>query len=169
MEQQQRYGHRHFHSLEAASSRPVMFVLGAAVLLGFLTGCQTPTASGPRVIEKTVERYAPMRQGRVDIAVFTDKALRQLYGDRTKVVVRSSGKRRTDSEVLEAWVELHNRSRHPLQVEARTSFYGEGQEPMEGPTAWHRVFLPPNSIGMYREFATKRSTAYYYIEIRQGR
>ena len=169
MEQQQRYGHRRLRSPEAAYSRPVIFLLGAAVLLGFLTGCQTPTASGSRVIEKTMERYAPMRQGRVDIAVFTDKVLRQLYGDTTKIVVRSSGKRRTDSGVLEAWVELRNRSRHPLQVEARTSFYGEGQEPMEGPTAWQRVFLPPNSVGMYREFATKHGAAYYYIEIREGR
>ena len=87
-----------------------------------------------------------------------------------KLAVESTNARRSPTGTVEVWTVLRNRTDYPLQIEGRTQFFDSDQAPVEGPTAWHRIYLPPNSIGTYREFSTKvMEIGYYYIEIREGR
>ena len=88
----------------------------------------------------------------------------------SKIAVESTTAKRTPTGTLEAIAVLRNRTDHPLQIEGRTQFFDETQIPVEGPTAWQRVYLEPNAVAAYREMSTKTGEiAYYYIEIREGR
>ena len=53
------------------------------------------------------------------------------------------------------WAVLRNRTDYPLQIEGRSQFFDADQVPIEEPSAWKRVHLPPNAVGTYRESSTK--------------
>ncbi len=86
-----------------------------------------------------------------------------------KVTVENHGSGRSPTGTLDVFAVLRNRTVHPLQVECRVSFFNEQEIPVEGPTAWQRIFLNENGIGSCKQFSTQLNTSYYYIEIREGR
>lgn len=86
-----------------------------------------------------------------------------------KIALESTGARRSQTGTIEAWALLRNRTNKPLHIEGRVQFFDKSQAPLEGPTAWQRIILPPNSISAYREFSTDAlNVSFYYIEIREG-
>lgn len=92
------------------------------------------------------------------------------YGKVGKIAVESTGTRRSQTGTIEAWALLRNRTDYMLQVEGRVQFFDAAKAPVEGPTAWQRVILPPNSVSTFKEFSTNvMDIGYYYIEIREGR
>lgn len=87
-----------------------------------------------------------------------------------KIAVEATNARRTPTNTVEAWAIFRNRTDFPLQLEARVSFFDETQAPLEGPSAWQRVFLPPNGSAEYRESSVDSTrVAHYRIEVREGR
>jgi hypothetical protein len=89
---------------------------------------------------------------------------------RSKIAVESTNSRRTETGTLEAWAILRNRTDHDLQLEGRTQFFDADKAPAENPTAWQRIFLPPQSVATYKDSSTKiDGIGYYYVEIREGR
>ncbi len=87
-----------------------------------------------------------------------------------KVFVEATNSRRTPTNTLEVWALFRNRTDYPLQLQCRASFYDATQAPVEGPTAWQRVMLPPNGTGHYKNvFSTIVDVGYYNIEVREGR
>jgi hypothetical protein len=86
-----------------------------------------------------------------------------------KILVEGTNSRRTATNTLEVWALFRNRTDYPLQIEARASFFDASQAPLEGPTAWQRVVLPPNANGHYKEFSTRVNIGFYTIEVREGR
>jgi hypothetical protein len=92
------------------------------------------------------------------------------YGHASKVAVESSGGRRTATGTVEVWALLRNRSNFPLQLEGNVQFFDKSGAPVEGPTAWQRINLSPNSVASYKEFSTSDQEGLkYYIQIREGR
>lgn len=130
--------------------------------------------------------YARIRMNTVNII---DKSLQNWGGDETspspefitgkdpaeankqaKIAIENTNSRRTPTGTLEVMVVVRNRTDFPLQIEGRTQFFDENEFPSDGPTAWRRIFLPPNGVGSYREFSSKaRGINYYYVELRAGR
>ena len=89
---------------------------------------------------------------------------------KSKIAVESTDAKRTPTGTLEVWTVLRNRTDSPLQIEGRTTFFDAGKAPVEKPSAWQRVMLPPQSVATYRDYSTKTDdVSYYYIEIREGR
>jgi hypothetical protein len=86
-----------------------------------------------------------------------------------KVTVESTNARRTPTNTLESWAILRNRTDYPLQLEARASFYDVHQAPLEGPTAWQRLYLPPNATAHFKTSSTRTDVGYYQIEVKEGR
>lgn len=86
-----------------------------------------------------------------------------------KIFVEGTGTSRTATNTLAVWSVFRNRTDYPLQLEVRTTFYDHGQAPLEGPTAWQRLILPPNSAMHYKEYSTRVDVGYYHIEAREGR
>ena len=87
-----------------------------------------------------------------------------------KVFVEATNSRRTPTNTLEVWALFRNRTDYPLQLQCRASFYDATQAPVEGPTAWQRLMLPPNGTAHYKNvFSTIVDVGFYNIEVREGR
>lgn len=127
---------------------------------------------GPGVRIRHID--APQAQIRWNSVAIIDDSLENWHGreweKKGKIAVEATNARRTPTGTVEVWATLRNRTDFPLQIEGRTQFFDSGKAPVEGPTAWQRVFLPPNAVAAYKETSTKvMEIGYYYIEIREGR
>jgi uncharacterized protein YcfL len=87
-----------------------------------------------------------------------------------KVKAQTTNAKRSPTGTVEAWAVLKNLTNEQIMVEGRVWFFDQDEQPVEGPTAWKRLFIPPNSMATYRELSTKvMEIGYYYIEVREGR
>jgi len=160
----------------------------AACLLGMTVwGCSLNVPEGPAPGVRVRDPRAPQAGIRYNTVAIIDKSLENWDGrvfdpsfieylwpqqphKRSKIAVESTNSRRTPTGTLEAWAILRNRTDYALQIEGRIHFFDADRVPVEPPTAWQRVYLPPQSVDTYKECSTKSSeVTYYYIEIREGR
>jgi len=155
-----------------SEAQSILFlVAGLAVCVGCTrTIVREGAAPGLRV---RGER-APYAQVRMNTVNILDDSLQDWQGDekdrRGKIAVESTNSRRTETGTVEVWAILRNRTDHPLQLEGRVQFFDQTQAPVEGPTAWQRIYLPPNAVATYTEISTRvMDVGNYYIEIREGR
>lgn len=140
------------------ASRMPLALLVAAVL----PACRTDVV--PEGAVQGVNVPHPAAQMKLDNVGFLDP------GFVHKIAVERQGTRRTDTGTLEVWILLRNRTDYPHQVEGRTQFFDADTVPVEGPSAWKRVMLPPNGTQTYRELSTRAGdVAHYYVEMREGR
>ncbi len=87
-----------------------------------------------------------------------------------KVLVQTTGARRTEADTVEVMSRLVNCTDFPLQVEGRTHFLTAQQAPTESVSAWRRVFLPARAMGVYTELsASTTQVSSFIIEVREGR
>lgn len=150
------------------------YCLTTALLALLLAGCTTVIKEGAAPGVRVQDSRAPEAGIRFNTVNIIDDGLQQWQGKKaerwSKITVESTNSRRTPTGTLEAWGVLRNRTDHPLQIEGRTTFFDQYEVPVEKPTAWQRVILPPNGVAAYREFSTRQDeVAFYYIEIREGR
>lgn len=119
-----------------------------------------PLPGGPALTALTRGAMSPIPLNSVQIV---DKNIRR------KVLVQGLFARRTGTDTLEIIARIANCSDYPLQVEGRTSFQDGLQIPTEPVSAWQRVFLPPRSLGTYREVSTNNSDVKtFLVELREG-
>lgn len=163
-------------------------LIGSCLLAVAVAGCTvTDVREGAGGGVRVDDPRAPQAGIRYNTVVIIDKSLENWDGKvfdpefvgyfwpqekhkRSKIAVESTDSRRTPTGTLEVWAVLRNRTDFPLQIEGRTQFFDAAKAPAEGPTAWQRVYLPPQSVATYRELSTKvNEINYYYVEIREGR
>jgi len=156
-------------------------LLISVLALGFVgAGCSTIT-EGPGPAVRVDDPRAPRATLAYNSVVFVDKSLSRTLkqyeifgwtlgpGQVSKIAVEAQGARRTGTGTLEVFATFRNRSDFPLQLEGRVQFFDADKVPIEGPTVWQRVHLPPNGVGAYKEMSTRVDAAYYYTEVREGR
>jgi hypothetical protein len=141
-----------------------LFGIGAVALaLGACT-----VNEGPRPGMRVDDARAPHATVQYDRVVILDQSLQSARGG--KLAIESQGARRTATGTLEVYAVIRNRTDYPLQVEGRVQFFDPDKVPVEGPSAWQRVYLSPNSVQTFRETSTRvHDIAHYYVEIREGR
>lgn len=133
----------------------------AVAVLALAAGC-----TRTRITEGT---HPPVRIDGADTGVrynnvsLTDDSLQG------KIAVQATNWSRTATGNAQVWAQLRNRTDFALQVEARTQFFDASKAPLGKPSAWQRVILSPNTITTYRENSTRPDTAFYYVEVREGR
>lgn len=87
-----------------------------------------------------------------------------------KISIEGNGARRTPTDTVEVWTQIRNHTGYPLQIEWRVQFFDQNKAPVEGPTAWQRVQLPPQALSVCRQSSLgTENLNHYYIEIREGR
>lgn len=148
--------------------------LSLPAILLLLTACDTLTVKeGPAPGVRVRDERAPYATVRMNTVNVLDKSLQDWQvgmPKKGKLAVEATDSRRSETGTLEVWAVLRNRTDYPLQLEGSVQFFDENQAPVEGPTQWHRIYLPPQAVTSYREVSTKvHEPAYYYIEIREGR
>lgn len=140
-------------------------VLVAATGLA-VTACAVDEGASPGM--RVDDARAPYATVQYDRVVILDDALQNRRGG--KIAIENQGARRSPTGTVEAFAVIRNRTDYPQQIEARVQFFDADKVPVEGPTAWQRVYLDPNSVGSYREASTRvHDVAHYLIEIREGR
>lgn len=137
----------------------------AVSVLAF-SACAIDEGASPGI--RVDDSRAPNATIHFDRVVILDDALQSSRGG--KIAIESQGARRTPTGTVEAFAVIRNRTDYPQQIEARVQFFDADKVPVEGPTAWHRVYLEANSVGSYREASTRvHDVAHFLIEIREGR
>ena len=154
-------------------------VLMAGLAVIAFTACRNIYSEGAAPGVRVRSDDAPYARIQMNTVAIVDDSLqtveRKIFTGRKpvvtgKIAVEASNARRTPTGTLEVWATLRNRTDYDLQVEGRATFFDAQEVPVEGPTAWQRVYLSASSVGAYKEMSTRISdVAYYYIEIREGR
>lgn len=135
-----------------------------------LTGCMQNNylKEGPAPGVNVNSPNAPYARLNLNTAVILDRSLQNENSG--KLAIESTNSRRTATDTLEAFAVIRNRTNYPQVIEGRVQFFDAAGVPIEGPSAWKRVFLDPNAISAYREFSVRTAdVAAYYIEIREAR
>ena len=158
-------------------TRRIIFLLSCLLVVG----CNSYVTEGPGPAVRVDDPKAPYATIRYNSVVFLDKSLsrsleqNEIFGWQigpkqiAKIAVETQGGRRTPQGTLEVFATFRNRTDFPLQLEGRVQFFDTDKVPIEGPSAWQRIYLPPNGVAAYTEKSVKTNAVYYYIEIRGGR
>ncbi len=141
------------------------FAVVAVSALAF-TACAVDEGASPGI--RVDDSRAPNATVQYDRVVILDDSLQNRRGG--KIAIESQGARRTPTGTVEGFAVIRNRTDYPLQIEARIQFFDADKVPVEGPTAWQRVYLEANSVNSYREASTRvHDVAHFLIEVREGR
>ncbi|MBT3551532.1 MAG: hypothetical protein HOO19_18135 [Rhodospirillaceae bacterium] len=150
----------------------------AAIAAGALGACQTVVepnpvcdftkvqeardnpSSGPVLVSLVPGAHTDMPLNTVNI---TDVAVTN------KILLQATNAQRTETGNVRVWARMVNCTDFALQLEGRTHFLNAGQAPVEGVTAWKRVFMSPRSIGTFTDLSiAAKDVETYLIEIREG-
>ncbi|MES2886119.1 MAG: hypothetical protein V4709_15035 [Pseudomonadota bacterium] len=143
-----------------------LIVLAASLLTACVQTQERINEGAAGGIRITDER-APNARLNLDTVAILDKSLQN---DRSgKLAIEASGARRTATNTLEVYATIRNRTDFPLVIEGRVQFFDSQKVPVEGPSAWQKVFLDPNGITAYKGLSTQIDVAHYYVELREAR
>ncbi len=142
------------------------FVLAQAALLA---GCaHEPFTEGAQVARRVDDAMAPDARIQYDQVVILDRSLQGTKAG--KIAVESQGARRNPTGTLRVIAQLRNRTEFRQAIEARVSFYDAGYAPIDRTSAWNRIFLDGNGVGVFEESSTLTSqVAHYLVELREAR
>jgi len=151
----------------------VAVMVGVACLLG---ACQTKFDEGAVVGQRVDDALAPNAMIHYDQVVILDKYLQSekhvmtLGFEKTektgRIAVESQGVRRNSTGTVHVTAQLRNRTDSELKVQARVSFFDAGYSPIDEPSGWQLIVMPPNAIGKYEENSLVTDVAHYIVEIR---
>lgn len=149
-------------------------LLSAVAASALLTGCQQTSYEGAMPAQQINRADAPNATIHLNTVVILDRELQDVPGPISrragKITVERHGGVRLPTGAMEVYATIRNRTDFPQQLELRTQFFGSQQEPVEGPSAWQRVMLPPLGISTYKSSSMAfNNVDYYYVEVREGR
>lgn len=146
---------------------PLLLPIAVAALLA---GCQTPEPlpEGAKVARRVDDAMAPDARIHYDQVVILDRSLQGVKAG--KIAVESQGARRNPTGTLRVIAQLRNRTDYTQAIEARVSFYDAGYVPIDRSSAWNRIILDANGVGVFEESSTLTSqVAHYLVEVREAR
>lgn len=113
---------------------------------------------------------APDARIHLNQVVILDRSLQDTGRRGGKIAVERHGATRTNRGALEPYATFRNRTDYTQQLECRVQFFGSQEEPVEGPSAWQRIIIPPLGVATYKETSlASNNVDYYYVEVREGR
>jgi hypothetical protein len=128
-----------------------------------LAGCQFQEGAMPG--QRVDDRMAPNARIHYDQVVILDRYLQS--DQQGRIAVESQGARRNPTGTVRVIAQLRNRTEGELKVQARVSFFDAGYAPIDQPSAWQLVVMPPNGIGKYEENSLDaEQVAHYLVEIK---
>ncbi len=146
--------------------KTALIALGAALVMA---GCANPPfTEGAKVARRVDDQSAPDARMQYDQVVILDRSLQSDKAGR--IAVESQGARRNPTGTLRVIAQLRNRTDFRQAIEARVSFYDSGYAPIDRTSAWNRIILDGNSVGVFEESSTLTGqVAHYLVEIREAR
>jgi uncharacterized protein YcfL len=117
-------------------------------------------------VVQTVESDIPL-----NTVEFLDEDIRPdqgLFGGDDPITISAASARRLSTGTMQVNIHFKNNTERPMAIQCRSTFFDEQKIPIEGPTAWQRVFLSAKSLGKYTENSTRTEAAYFHVEVRGG-
>lgn len=88
---------------------------------------------------------------------------------RRRIAFERVGIRPTATGTKEVWAMIRNETDHDIPLEGRVTWFDSYEGPIEGPSAWVKLYLNANSVNTFRSLSTHPDALYYMIDIREGR
>lgn len=135
-------------------------------------GCASYEGAMPG--ERISSGLAPHATIMLNQVVFLDRDLQAAPSEfgqpgASKIAVERQGAVALPGGGMQVYATFRNRTNFSQQLECRVQFFGEQQEPVEGPSSWQRVILPPLGVETFKlESLTREHLAFYYVEVREG-
>ena len=85
----------------------------------------------------------------------------------TKLAVEGAGQSVVQTGAREVWVTLRNLTDYPQNVEIRVTWYDAAERPVDGPTAWKRIFIPSNGAETFTSPSVHSASNAFYVEVRE--
>ncbi len=145
----------------------------ALVALGIVctSACSTAAPDITRPHQQTAVATEKPRYNTVNII---DDALQTTQERRngsthisTKLVVEGYGSTPTATGGREVWAVLRNLTDFQQNLEARVTWYDENERPVDGPSAWTRIFVTANGAETFRSLSVTPGATAFYVEIRE--
>lgn len=141
-------------------------LLTGCSLLG-IAACQT---AAPTAGHADFATPLAMNSVRVlDQSLISEKATLLGTSTLTKIAIEREGLAMTPTGKPLVWVMMRNQTDHPLQLEGRVTWFDSNEMPVDGPTGWKRLMLPPNALATFKESSVVAGSAYYQVDVREGR
>ena len=140
--------------------------------LCWLAGCANYEGAMPG--QRIQSASAPHATVLMDQVVFLDRDLQAVpdslgRSGAGKIAVEGFGATRLPSGGLRVFATFRNRTHFEQQLECRVQFFGESREPVEGPSSWQRVILPPLGVENFKlESLSTDHLAHFYVEVREA-
>lgn len=147
------------------------------ILAGGLAAlCASACAAAPDITRPHQQTAFATERPQLNTVNIIDGALQSTRENRngtthvsTKLAVEGSGSAPTAAGGREVWVSLRNLTDFPQNVETRVTWYDAAERPVDGPSAWDRLFLTANGGETFSSFSVKPSAVSFYVEIRELR
>lgn len=143
-------------------------LLGSALAAAFLglAACATDTAPEGGVRIDGQNQVSPA----LNSVRVIDKSLAAYIGPGARVDsaldVEGTYVATTPTGFKKVTVQLRNKSKVALPLEARTSWFDAAGVPTDAAQSWTRLFLQPQSMVTYEQSSAKLNSAQYYVEVR---
>ncbi|MGE3301941.1 MAG: hypothetical protein AB7M12_02380 [Hyphomonadaceae bacterium] len=118
-----------------------------------------PEVAGPALAGATPGTVVPMPLNTVNIV---SKSIRN------KIIVQNVSATRGATGTVLVTVQLLNCTDHPLQVQSRAQFFGDGGVVTEQASAWKRSFLSPRSLTGFTTSSLGASAKSFLVEVQEG-
>lgn len=147
-------------------SKIALLLLGALLLSG--AACQEKRYyEGAQQGVRIDDSRAPDATMRMDTVMVIDRNLQT--EKQSRIAIERYGATSTPTGTMKVFVSIRNRTTYPQQLEARVQFFDSNQIPVEGPSAWERIYMDPQSIGSYVVNSARADVAHYIVEIQEAR
>ena len=77
--------------------------------------------------------------------------------------------KRSPTGTMKVTARFFNCTDYPLQLDARTQFFGGDRQPAERVSAWKRIFLSPRADSYYEESSIAVDAQSFQIDLREGK
>ena len=144
-------------------------LLSSILFVAAVSGCATEQVifEGAQPGMAVNDARAPNATLQMNRVVIVDRNLQTEQS--SKLAVERAGAASTPTGTMKVFATIRNRTTFPQQIEARVQFFDRNKIPVEGPSAWERIFLDPQSIGNYVTSSARSDVSHYYVEIREAR
>jgi len=136
-----------------------MRILTTTLVLGLLlAGCATndQPAEGAAAPEAMAPPMVPQQ---LNTVAMLDPGLSN------KLEVTVADAHRTDAGTYRVHAVFKNRTSREIDIQVRTQFFDEMRHPLQPPTRWEVLHVPPRAIETVTQSSSTQAAANFYVEV----
>ena len=149
------------------------YIFVSMVTMGFLISCET-VAQNPFPANQEVAIQSQKPQ--FNTVNIIDRNLQRTYTYQNgksvtsgKLAIENAGQTILKSGLPEVWVQIRNLTDYNQNISVRTTWFDKTGRPVDGPSAWSRLFLSQNAGETYMSASVSPQAAAFMVEVQEAR